>query len=199
MFSPFFSLNFLLNPFLHALSHTPPFFTHLISLFLDVPLSHTLSLLIFSLCSRRKPFFASFFSSVLFSHDFVLSVLGFIAVSLLTPHSGWLVIDFHEMNNAANRLVAALSVPRYRNVKHINLEFACDVEDNHLEIVENGFVVQTGDPKGHVQGFIDPSTEKTRAIPLGIMVNGENAPLYGETLEEVGLYKAQMKLPFNAF
>ncbi|XP_051140516.1 peptidyl-prolyl cis-trans isomerase CYP38, chloroplastic [Andrographis paniculata] len=63
----------------------------------------------------------------------------------------------------------------------------------------DGFVVQTGDPEGPAEGFIDPSTEKTRTIPLEIMVVGEKAPLYGETLEELGLYKAQTKLPFNAF
>ncbi|XP_007031436.2 PREDICTED: peptidyl-prolyl cis-trans isomerase CYP38, chloroplastic [Theobroma cacao] len=63
----------------------------------------------------------------------------------------------------------------------------------------DGFVVQTGDPEGPAQGFIDPSTEKTRTIPLEIMVNGEKAPFYGATLEELGLYKAQTKLPFNAF
>ncbi|GER29473.1 peptidyl-prolyl cis-trans isomerase [Striga asiatica] len=63
----------------------------------------------------------------------------------------------------------------------------------------DGFVVQTGDPEGPAEGFIDPSTEKTRTIPLEIMVNGEKAPFYGETLEELGLYKAQTRLPFNAF
>ncbi|MCD7452068.1 Peptidyl-prolyl cis-trans isomerase, chloroplastic [Datura stramonium] len=63
----------------------------------------------------------------------------------------------------------------------------------------DGFVVQTGDPEGPAEGFIDPSTEKTRTIPLEIMVVGEKAPLYGETLEELGLYKAQTRLPFNAF
>ncbi|XP_038904613.1 peptidyl-prolyl cis-trans isomerase CYP38, chloroplastic [Benincasa hispida] len=63
----------------------------------------------------------------------------------------------------------------------------------------DGFVVQTGDPEGPAEGFIDPSTEKTRTIPLEIMVEGEKAPFYGETLEELGLYKAQTKLPFNAF
>ncbi|GAV72553.1 Pro_isomerase domain-containing protein [Cephalotus follicularis] len=63
----------------------------------------------------------------------------------------------------------------------------------------DGFVVQTGDPEGPAEGFIDPSTEKTRTIPLEIMVDGEKAPRYGETLEELGLYKAQTKLPFNAF
>ncbi|XWS30348.1 hypothetical protein CRYUN_Cryun24cG0109500 [Craigia yunnanensis] len=63
----------------------------------------------------------------------------------------------------------------------------------------DGFVVQTGDPEGPAEGFIDPSTEKTRTIPLEITVDGEKAPVYGATLEELGLYKAQTKLPFNAF
>ncbi|XP_004489294.1 peptidyl-prolyl cis-trans isomerase CYP38, chloroplastic [Cicer arietinum] len=63
----------------------------------------------------------------------------------------------------------------------------------------DGFVVQTGDPEGPAEGFIDPSTEKMRTIPLEITVDGEKAPVYGETLEELGLYKAQTKLPFNAF
>ncbi|KAL9224967.1 hypothetical protein vseg_000942 [Gypsophila vaccaria] len=63
----------------------------------------------------------------------------------------------------------------------------------------DGFVVQTGDPEGPAEGFIDPSTEKPRTVPLEIMVEGEKVPFYGATLEELGLYKAQTKLPFNAF
>ncbi|XP_039116296.1 peptidyl-prolyl cis-trans isomerase, chloroplastic [Dioscorea cayenensis subsp. rotundata] len=63
----------------------------------------------------------------------------------------------------------------------------------------DGFVVQTGDPDGPADGFIDPSTEKIRTIPLEIMVLGAKAPEYGSTLEELGLYKSQTRLPFNAF
>ncbi|XP_020572686.1 peptidyl-prolyl cis-trans isomerase CYP38, chloroplastic [Phalaenopsis equestris] len=63
----------------------------------------------------------------------------------------------------------------------------------------DGFVVQTGDPEGPAEGFIDPSTGKVRTIPLEIMVTGDKAPVYGATLEELGLYKAQTMLPFNAF
>ncbi|KAL6523759.1 hypothetical protein OROGR_017362 [Orobanche gracilis] len=83
-----------------------------------------------------------------------------------------MVLDFHEMNTAGDRLVAALSLlhlressgqsllhcacrdpstipgedslivnaflrSKYQNVKHINLEFARDVEDKHLEIVKS--------------------------------------------------------------
>ncbi|XP_057855303.2 peptidyl-prolyl cis-trans isomerase CYP38, chloroplastic isoform X2 [Cryptomeria japonica] len=62
----------------------------------------------------------------------------------------------------------------------------------------DGFVVQTGDPKGPADGFVDPSTEKVRTIPLEIMAAGDRSPNYGATLEELGRYKARMKLPFNA-
>ncbi|XP_057546128.1 F-box protein At3g58530 [Amaranthus tricolor] len=56
----------------------------------------------------------------------------------LSSHSSlWQVLDFHEMNNAGNRLLAALSLPRYKNVKQINLEFAQDIGDNHLELIRN--------------------------------------------------------------
>ncbi|KAH9329835.1 hypothetical protein KI387_001943, partial [Taxus chinensis] len=63
----------------------------------------------------------------------------------------------------------------------------------------DGFVVQTGDPEGPAEGFVDPSTEKVRKIPLEIMVDGDKSPVYGATLEELGRYKARTKLPFNAF
>ncbi|MCD7473099.1 hypothetical protein HAX54_014690 [Datura stramonium] len=57
--------------------------------------------------------------------------------TLLSHPSLWLVLDFHEMSNAGDRLVSALSLPRYRNVKHINLEFAQDIEDKQLENVRS--------------------------------------------------------------
>jgi F-box/leucine-rich repeat protein 2/20 len=40
------------------------------------------------------------------------------------------------MTNAGDRLLAALSLPRYRQVKHINLEFAQGVVDSHLKLVK---------------------------------------------------------------
>lgn len=63
----------------------------------------------------------------------------------------------------------------------------------------DGFVVQTGDPDGPAEGFVDPSTGKTRTIPLEIMVDGDKQPVYEATLEELGRYKDRTKLPFNAF
>lgn len=98
----------------------------------------------------------------------------------------------------------------------------------HMMYAADGFVEQTGDPNGTAEGFVDPSTEETRNVPLEIMAEGEKSPFYGETLEvsfqsttdltsffiayiprlysvsgiynqELGLYTAQTRLPFNAF
>jgi hypothetical protein len=47
----------------------------------------------------------------------------------------------------------------------------------------DGFIVQTGDPPGTADGFVEPGTGKVRTIPLEIMVEGDQAPIYGATLE----------------
>ncbi|AFZ51126.1 peptidylprolyl isomerase [Dactylococcopsis salina] len=62
----------------------------------------------------------------------------------------------------------------------------------------NDFAVQTGDPPGPEQGFINPETGEYRSIPLEILVQGDEKPVYGATLEEIGRYKAQPVLPFSA-
>lgn len=56
--------------------------------------------------------------------------------TLASIPSLWQILDFHEMSNAGNRLLAALSLPRYKDVKQINLEFAQDIEDKHLELLK---------------------------------------------------------------
>nr|GMD56244.1 peptidyl-prolyl cis-trans isomerase CYP38, chloroplastic [Ipomoea batatas] len=89
------------------------------------------------------------------------------------------IIDAHALYSIlvmiwnGNFGLSFITIPRY----HLDSCFGLYVAD--------GFVVQTGDPQGPAEGFIDPSTEKTRTIPLEIM--------------ELGLYKAQTRLPFNAF
>lgn len=64
---------------------------------------------------------------------------------------------------------------------------------------EDFYVLQAGDPAGPDEGFIDPKTGEYRAIPLEILVKGEKEPLYGFTLEDVGIYLADLALPFNAY
>lgn len=64
---------------------------------------------------------------------------------------------------------------------------------------EENYVLQTGDPAGPDTGFIDPNTQKYRAIPLEILVEGDKAPTYGATLEELGRFLEKPVLPFNSF
>jgi peptidylprolyl isomerase len=65
--------------------------------------------------------------------------------------------------------------------------------------VEDNFVVQTGDPPGSDDGFIDPKTGKYRAIPLEVLIQGEKEPIYEITLEDAGIYLPELALPFNSY
>jgi peptidylprolyl isomerase len=64
---------------------------------------------------------------------------------------------------------------------------------------EESYIVQAGDPPGDAVGFIDPKTKQYRAIPLEILVKGDQAPIYGQTLEELGRYLDQPVLPFSSY
>ena len=64
---------------------------------------------------------------------------------------------------------------------------------------EDFYVTQAGDPDGPEVGFIDPKTKAYRAIPLEIKIKEDEAPIYGMTLEEAGLYLPELALPFNAY
>jgi peptidylprolyl isomerase len=61
---------------------------------------------------------------------------------------------------------------------------------------EDFYVLQTGDPKGAGDGYIDPSTKTQRTVPLEIKVPDEQAPFYNQTFEDLGLFKATPTLPF---
>ncbi|CAI0406494.1 unnamed protein product [Linum tenue] len=69
----------------------------------------------------------------------LLLVSPWIHRALVSYSSLWLVLDFREKNKAGERLIAALSLPRYHHLKEINLEFAQDVEDRHLEVLRTEF------------------------------------------------------------
>jgi peptidylprolyl isomerase len=62
---------------------------------------------------------------------------------------------------------------------------------------EDFYVLQTGDPEGPAEGFIDPDTRTERKVPLEIRVPGEAQPFYNKTFEELGLFKAEPVLPFS--
>eukprot|EP00741_Cyanophora_paradoxa_P008715 tig00001371_g8437.t1 len=63
----------------------------------------------------------------------------------------------------------------------------------------DGFVIQSGDPAGPAEGFVDPKTGEERKIPLEILVKGDKSPTYGVTLEDAGRPKAEPVLPFSAY
>jgi hypothetical protein len=58
--------------------------------------------------------------------------------------------------------------------------------------------VQTGDPPGSADGFVDPGTGKVRTIPLEIMVEGDNAPIYGATLEVCNRHANSHPFPYHS-
>ena len=64
---------------------------------------------------------------------------------------------------------------------------------------EDFYVLQTGDPEGPEEGYIDPKTKEYRAIPMEILVKDDDEPIYGFTLEEIGQYMDEPILPFNSY
>ena len=64
---------------------------------------------------------------------------------------------------------------------------------------EDFYVLQTGDPEGPTDGFIDPQTKQRRSVPLEIKVPGQPAPFYNQTFEDLGLFKATPTLPFATY
>jgi peptidylprolyl isomerase len=72
-------------------------------------------------------------------------------------------------------------------------------DDMEFIRAEDYYVLQTGDPDGPEEGFIDPKTGEYRAIPLEILVKGDESPTYGATLESLGRYLEEPVLPFSAF
>jgi len=61
---------------------------------------------------------------------------------------------------------------------------------------EDFYVLQSGDPEGPEIGYVDPKTKQERHVPLEIRVPEEDATIYNETFEDVGLFKATPTLPF---
>lgn len=83
---------------------------------------------------------------------------------------------------------------------------------NFVDLVQRGFydglpftradesyVLQAGDPPGPADGFVDPKTKQLRTVPFEVRVAGADAPEYGNTLEDLGLFNALPVLPFSAY
>ncbi|MFM7312765.1 MAG: peptidylprolyl isomerase, partial [Cyanobium sp.] len=64
---------------------------------------------------------------------------------------------------------------------------------------EDFYVLQSGDPRGEAMGFVDPKSGRERHVPLEIRIVGDDAPIYNETFEDIGRYKAEPVLPFATY
>ena len=64
---------------------------------------------------------------------------------------------------------------------------------------EDFYVLQTGDPKGPEEGFVDPRSKQIRTVPLEIRIKGDAEPIYNLTFEDVGRFKAEAVLPFATY
>jgi peptidylprolyl isomerase len=63
---------------------------------------------------------------------------------------------------------------------------------------EDFYVLQTGDPEGPADGFVDARSGRERTVPLEIRAPGQPEPYYNHTFEELGLFKTVPVLPFSA-
>ncbi len=64
---------------------------------------------------------------------------------------------------------------------------------------DENYYLQTGDPEGAADGYIDPKTKQYRAVPIEVRLPDQKAPSYGKTFEETGLSGVVPVLPFAAF
>jgi len=72
-------------------------------------------------------------------------------------------------------------------------------DDLPFNRAEDFYVLQSGDPKGDAVCFVDPKTGKERQVPLEILISGDSEPIYNETFEDIGRYKAEPVLPFATY
>ena len=64
---------------------------------------------------------------------------------------------------------------------------------------EDFYVLQTGDPEGDAVGYVDRKSGQERHVPLEIRISGDAEPIYNQTFEDVGRYKAEPVLPFATY
>ncbi|MDX2099684.1 MAG: peptidylprolyl isomerase [Leptolyngbyaceae cyanobacterium bins.59] len=109
------------------------------------------------------------------------------ATIALTTNKGplTLVVDGYSAPVTAGNFVDLVQRGFYNGLKFIR--------------AEESYVLQAGDPPGPEEGFIDPVMKKYRGIPLEVLVQGDETPTYGITLEDAGRYRDQPVLPFSAF
>ena len=118
--------------------------------------------------------------------------------SNLPQLKGRATVEFKTSKGAMQAVIDGYSAP-VTGGNFIDLVQRGFYDDMEFIRAEDYYVLQTGDPAGPEDGFIDPKTGEYRAIPLEILVKGDESPVYGATLESLGRYLEDPVLPFSAF
>ena len=118
--------------------------------------------------------------------------------SYLPQLKGRATIEFETNKGTLTAVVDGYSAPITAG-NFVDLVQRGFYDDMPFIRAEDNYVLQTGDPEGAEEGFIDPKTNAYRAIPLEILVKGDSEPVYGSTLEDLGRYLDDPVLPFSAF
>lgn len=72
--------------------------------------------------------------------------------------------------------------------------------DTRVLEAQRGFYTQLGEREDdNIEGFKDPKSGLRRQIPMEILVDGDPAPTYGGTLDELGIGDLQPALPISAY
>ncbi len=118
--------------------------------------------------------------------------------SQLAQLKGRATVEFETDRGAVTAVLDGYSAPVTTGnfVDLIQRGFYNNISFNRAE---DFYVLQTGDPEGPDEGFIDPKTKAYRSVPLEILVKGDKVPTYGVTLEDAGRYLDQPVLPFSAY
>jgi peptidylprolyl isomerase len=64
---------------------------------------------------------------------------------------------------------------------------------------DENYYLQTGDPVGALDGYIDPKTGQYRKVPIEVRLPDQKSPSYGKTFEEMGIFGSLPVLPFASF
>ena len=118
--------------------------------------------------------------------------------SSLPQLKGRATVEFKTSKGTMQAVIDGYSAP-VTGGNFIDLVQRGFYDDMEFIRAEDYYVLQTGDPEGPEEGFVDPKTGQYRAIPLEILVKGDEEPIYGETLEALGRFLDEPVLPFSAF
>ena len=140
-----------------------------------------------------------------------LTLIGDIEASFVDGFPFAIPEDFASLPRLLGRAQVKLHTTRGDIITEVDGYNAPLTAGAYVDLVRRGFydglgfnraeafyVLQTGDPVGDAEGFVDPATRQLRTIPLEIRVPGEPQPFYNLTFEELGLFKSEPVLPFSA-